>query len=317
MRINKYKIKNAINKTKASIRSFFLKLIFIVIASIGVVIGVLYSNFGNSYSLIFELKTKLKNDVNQYFELQSETASNKVRASLGLPPTKNAAPDNSAVFKGENKSVVPDKVEKTFSAVGPTSITTEKSTNNEISYEVSPEAKALPLLKLNFYYDNTNAPTDLQQSLNLIEKASAQWTYACNVQFAFKGEKHADYVSTQVPLHNATAGVIKWSTQMENDNAIGEAHMGGDEGPVRNFVMGLNAEYFTAKNPSAVISTLTHEMGHVIGLDHSKNSKSLMYYREGTNQKMQSADQAMCLYLRARWSGMSQDQAAEKYSLVF
>lgn len=311
MAYSKYRSSRYGKSIKSKIIGFILKwsIILGVIAGLG--IWFFYSSLGDSVEIVKDYKEHIRNKVAQYKNEKVNAIDSSVRASLGIP-TKNAPGASNPTYSMPEKEVnVPPPVK----APDPSSNKDTPPDATQAKLEVSEEAKMWPELNLEFYYDNTNAPTDLNKSLEIIAKASAKWTYACNIKFVFKGEKHADYVSTANTLHGNT-GIVKWATQMNGDT-IGEAHLGSESGPVKNFVMELNSEYFKGNKESDLILTTTHEMGHVIGLDHSNNSKSIMYFQSGGKQSLQSSDQAMCLYLRARWSGMSQAQAASKYNLVF
>lgn len=311
MAYSKYRAKRYGSSLKSKIVGFLVKWSIIFGVIFGLSVWFFYSTLGDSVAIVKDYKEHIRNKVRQYTDEKTSAIDSTVRASLGMP-TKNAPGASNPTFsKNEEEVKVP-----TFAPYPTTNSTpTVQSPVDTSKYELSEEAKALPALDMDFYYDNTNAPTDVKKSLDIIAKAASKWTYACNIRFVFKGEKHADYVSTANTL-NGNTGIVKWATQMDGD-AIGEAHMGSEQGPVKNFVMELNSDYFKGNKEHDLILTATHEMGHVIGLDHSNNKKSLMYFQSGGTQSLQSSDQAMCLYLRARWAGMSKAQAAAKYNLVF
>lgn len=311
MGYSKYRSSRYGKSIKSKIFGFFIKWSIMLAAIVGLGAWFLYSSFGDSIDIVKDYKAHVRNNITEYKTAKANAIDSSVRASLGIPTRNAPGASNPTFSKPETEVNAPISTSPEPTAKAPT----PSSDQPQAKLELSEEAKALPALDMEFYYDNTNAPTDLVKSLDIIAKASAKWTYACNIRFVFKGEKHADYVSTANTLHG-DKGIVKWATQMNGDT-IGEAHMGSEHGPVKNFVMELNSEYFKGNKEQDLILTTTHEMGHVIGLDHSNNSKSIMYFQSGGKQTLQSSDQAMCLYLRARWSGMSQSQAAAKYNLVF
>ena len=146
------------------------------------------------------------------------------------------------------------------------------------------------------------------------KSGSKAWTETCGIEFEYKGEKLADYVNDESTLRGKV-GIIKWNTKMEG-NAIGEAHVGNVRGPAKGFVLSIYAGYF-GKNNKDLINTMTHEMGHVIGLPHSANINSIMYPTEDSKATLQKSDKAMCQYFRYRWSGLNDSEAEEKSGVVF
>jgi hypothetical protein len=184
---------------------------------------------------------------------------------------------------------------------------------------VDEAAQAFAHISIPFFYDHSAAPANMseQQVLDVLGRASQTWNQACNVSFDFKGDRLADYVDVNNVI-NRKEGIVKWDNL--GGDKIGQAHQGSPAGPARGFVLSLNPVFFSKKaNQDNFYSTVLHEMGHVIGLNHSKNPNSIMFWQEDNlhRQVLNSSDKAMCLYLRGRWSGMTAAQASDKFGVLF
>lgn len=193
----------------------------------------------------------------------------------------------------------------------PTNTTTQNSDTNLAQSGFSH-------LSIPFFYDGSEAPKNLdkQTVLNLIKTQSDKWEKACNLSFDYQGDKETDYMDGS-QLTQRHEGIIKWG-ELEGD-AIGQAHQGGASGPAYGFVMLLKPEYFSQKeNVKAYLgSTILHEMGHVIGLNHSHNPNSIMFWQQADRPSvLNDTDENMCRYFRSRWQGLSAKEASDKYGLI-
>lgn len=318
-------------------RFFLLTFIFSAII-IGGGVYFFKSDFGNSVQLVKDFKEHTNQQISKAYEEQTTEFSNAVRKDLGLEPVKvetkqpivNTTPTTT---KETPKTTVPvpnPTVEKptpkpetpaSSPSVEKPAIVEKPVVNTPVveqpvikTTEVN-NPSGFPLFKIPFYYDHSNAPKGVtkEEALAILQKSSQQWTDACGVTFEYKGDKLADYVNNKNVINGQT-GIIKWETQLEG-NAIGEAHVGSSRGPAPGFVLALYSDFF-AKNKNDLVNTVTHEMGHVIGLDHSANKRSIMFPTEHANSTLQESDKAMCRYFRYRWSGMNQKQAQEKTGIV-
>lgn len=321
------------------IKRFFLKTFILLAIIIGFTVYFLKSDFGNSVQLLKDFKDHTNQQISQTYESQTTEFSNSVRKDLGLQPvavknnpTTTVPTQNTPAVAQPNVVVTEKPVVKEAPAIVnekppvPPAIKEEKpvATPNPVkeqpistptpAVEVS-NTSDFPLYKIPFYYDHSNAPKGVskEEALNILKKASQQWTDSCGITFDYKGDKLADYVNNKNVIGGST-GIIKWETQMEG-SAIGEAHVGTSRGPAPGFVLALFSDFF-ARNKADLVNTITHEMGHVIGLDHSANKNSVMFPTERPSAQLQESDKAMCRYFRYRWSGMSKNQAQDKSGVI-
>lgn len=232
-------------------------------------------------------------------------------ASLSPNPASTPVTSNANSKNNQAASAVNASINSNNSNINPA--------DSDNSVAIDAQAQAFPHISIPFFYDHSAAPANMteQQVLTLLNRASQTWNQACNVSFDFKGDRLADYVDINNVI-NRKEGIVKWSS-MDGDR-IGQAHQGSAAGPAHGFVLTLNPVFFGKKaNQDNLYSTVLHEMGHVIGLNHSKNPNSIMFWQEDNlhRQVLNSSDKAMCLYLRGRWSGMTAAQASDKFGVLF
>lgn len=173
-------------------------------------------------------------------------------------------------------------------------------------------------VEIPFYYDHSKAPSKVSKKevLDSINKASAAWENSCGVSFKYDGDVMAEDLNglvENVPvIIGSHIGIIKWQTVLSEDSAVGEAPVGDEQSPVFGFVMNLNS---ASKFDLAPV--IAHEFGHVIGLDHSEDDRSIMASATSAKQSLRPNDANMCLYLKARWFGMDEKEAMTKFGLVY
>lgn len=315
------------------LKYFFLKTFIILAIFVGGTIYFFNSDFGNSVQLLKDFKEHGNKKASELYENKSTDLSNSVRKDLGLQPfQKSSSPtppglnSNPANSNSKDNTLIKD-----LSVPASTPVNSNTNVYNKEIKSITPiEApitvvknpvievvnnSGLSLYHIPFYYDHSNAPKGVskEDALNILKGASQRWTDACGVDFEYKGDKLADYVNNKNVISGNT-GIIKWETQMDGE-AIGEAHVGTSRGPAPGFVLALFTDFFVT-NKADLMNTITHEMGHVIGLDHSANKKSIMFPTEHTSSQLQESDKGMCLYFRYRWSGMNQVQAQNKAGIL-
>ena len=275
---------------KSIIKKIILTLSFLIL----LVLCFFLTNIGDSYSLIHDYRTMVNTNIKNYYDETVFTINNKIRVTIGLKPLVTPA-------------IIP---------VAETNIVTTISENTSPVPVTPPETTVShDYFQIPFYYDGSNAPEHIskEKALSYLKKVSAEWEAACGVTFVYKGDRLADYVKREHTLNEET-GVVKWASTMDGD-AIGEAHVGDENGPASGFVLSLSKEYFDDAKED-VVPVIVHEMGHVIGLDHNPNTESIMYESDQPNAKLLESDKAMCRYYRMVWNGMSPEAAKEKNGIL-
>jgi len=277
---------------KKFFKSIIKKLIITLSFLILMVLCFFLTNIGDSYSLIHDYRQMVNTNIKNYYDETVFSINNKVRVTIGLKPL-------------EKPTIVPE--------TNNVSVSLENTPPDTVSL---PETTASSdYFQIPFYYDGSNAPNHIskEKALSYLKKASSEWERACGVSFVYKGDRLADYINKENTIPGET-GVVKWASEMDGD-AIGEAHVGDESGPASGFVLSLSSEYFDDPDED-VVPVIVHEMGHVIGLDHNSNNKSIMYESDQPNAKLLDSDKAMCRYYRMVWDGMSPEEAKEKNGIL-
>ncbi len=125
-------------------------------------------------------------------------------------------------------------------------------------------------------YNDSNRPAAIVTSANAavsqVQAAMAKWSAVCNVQFVYDGTT-ANAASLASGTRDSV-NVIAWSALAGNTTGITYAGASGFTGQTLTLDeadMVLNYQY----NP-ALDSTLTHEVGHMLGLKHSNQENAVM-----------------------------------------
>jgi hypothetical protein len=258
-----------------------------------------------------------------------------INADLNISPAPTSASsqskkENLDTSKIQNKINLPSAPQSASSAITSSSATAKPIVASLPMAASIPNASTVVVSDMNatqtgfshlsipFFYDGTQAPKNLdkQKVLALIQTQSNKWTQACNLSFDYQGDKETDYMNN-AQLTQRHEGIIKWG-ELDGD-AIGEAHQGSAQGPAYGFVMILKPEYFSHQENVKIFlgSTILHEMGHIIGLNHSNNPNSIMFWQQADRPSvLNDTDTNMCRYFRSRWEGLSAQQASDKYGLI-
>jgi hypothetical protein len=308
-----------------AVKIFFGKILFLTVVAIGGTAWFVTSDTLNDYPQARSLKSDIRhsvgdyatttqNDIEKYTTTKKNELVQTVFEKLGYESPKVNPPivvtpqvnKNTHIVKGQHKPVQDLPIPN-----APTDIATNTSENPPTVNTVSDFAH----FSIPFYYDHSNAPNNFskEQVLGVLQQVSQTWTQACNVSFDYRGDKLTDYVDGNNTIGNHE-GLVKWGNLP--GNAVGRAHQGDGRSYARGFVLVLKPSYFL-HNEKFLYSTILHETGHVIGLPHSNNGSSIMFWQQSQRKQiLNDTDKTMCKYFRTRWQGMSSQHAAQKYGLL-
>lgn len=300
-----------------TIRNIILTWLFIFVALCGTLTWFVHSDTLNQYDWVRNQKQSVKDSVQSYYQTKKNSFIASVLNEVGYQPNNVMLPNTNTNTQASMSPVnLPKKPDNNVNTA-PSSNIDVTTKNVDLNQANKDNELKFSKLVVPFYYDHSAAPDNLSKEdvLGLVSKASAAWTEACGVSFEYRGDRLTDYINQDRTLSGQT-GVVKWGNL--SGTAIGQAHQGSARGLAKGFVLTLSPNFFKNKaNTGYLYSTILHEMGHVIGLGHSKNPNSIMYY-EQTNRKqiLNETDKAMCRYMRLRWQGATAAQASEKTGVL-
>lgn len=182
----------------------------------------------------------------------------------------------------------------------------EPASGNHFSYQLGNGGSInaqWPNQTLRWHYNPANQPATVntEQMVELIGRAMQRWSDVCGLAFAYAG------TTSNPPDLDATwsstdrVSVIGWGPLTGSRTGYGAyaAYWYLNNGTMLDADVVINTldPYYTA-NPSLLEGLITHEVGHMIGLQHSDVSTSIMwanpYHPNSYLRSLRSDDVAAC-----------------------
>lgn len=131
---------------------------------------------------------------------------------------------------------------------------------------------------MNWYYNDANRPAPVSKAATLsqIQASQAKWSAVCNISFVYKGETTTGFSLPSSSIDGVN--VIGWDPTGLTAPTSGLTQVAWDgSNHIVDAEIRLNAAYSATYSPASNFdATLTHEVGHSIGLDHSDVSNQVM-----------------------------------------
>jgi predicted Zn-dependent protease len=159
--------------------------------------------------------------------------------------------------------------------------------DGQFQYLLDPGKALWPNATVNWYYNPSGQPADLStaQIVEQIQNAARKWENVCNVRFNYLGTTVArpnlDATFSTVdkipvigwgPLTGSRAGFRAYTSFWYSTSSRGAQMIDVDM-----VINTASSPPFTASSLGDLGALLTHETGHMLGIDHSDKQTSVMY----------------------------------------
>lgn len=130
---------------------------------------------------------------------------------------------------------------------------------------------------VNWWYNPTGEPFDTNEVVSAISTATSYWENVCGIKFEYQGVTDQSLSNTDDEKF-----VIGWLSQSEMIDRFGDysgyANAWWSGATVYDAEISLvNGGRYSVQTTSELIGLVAHELGHVIGIDHSDVYESIMY----------------------------------------
>jgi hypothetical protein len=155
-----------------------------------------------------------------------------------------------------------------------------------------------------YWIDPAGLPPQMpkDRAIALVVKAADAWR-PCGARFSYQGERSKAPYGSYGPGEEPTSypPIVGWMNLPEKISGLTLTESDTRTGQIERWTMDIDPESSTTT--AELLSTATHEFGHVVGLNHARDIHSIMF--GGPNPKVlrpTAADMAECQRVISTWN---------------
>jgi predicted Zn-dependent protease len=128
-----------------------------------------------------------------------------------------------------------------------------------------------------WYYNPSNQIFNTEKTVASVKAAAAAWEKVCGIKFVYMGTTEQKLTHTSDDKF-----IIGWLDDNRYKSRFGKSSSAHTHIWWTRYIddgeMSLNADAWKNKNYDDFQGIMTHELGHLLGLAHSDNPDSIMYF---------------------------------------